>query len=263
MTAPQGPPPIIVVAHGIVASLMMLTSAVGAPVTLVGGWAVAARLHMARLKGRPTEDLDVLLSAAARPAAVALRAINAVQEDQTHPCRVTGLPLLVDLLADTTSDAVAATGNEELIVDEDGLRLLVPPMADLLVRASEQVWLESRAADATRVSVRLPNAGALFAAKVANIALEFREPHKRASDAEDAVRLLFAFGAGAILTDLRIAHADERIRVQALLEQIAATGFAAQARANGYVANETRLAAGIQRIVVELAPETAVGRTPS
>lgn len=180
MTAPLGPPPIIVVADSVVASLVTLTSAVGTPVTLVGGWAVAARLRMARVQGRPTEDLDILLSASARPAAAALRAIKAVQDDETHPCRLTGLPLMVDLLADTTSHSVVPAGDDDLIVDEDGLRLLVPPMAGLLTRSSEQVFLESREAGSGRVSVNLPNAGALFAAKIANIALEFREPDKRA-----------------------------------------------------------------------------------
>lgn len=260
MSSPELPPPIVLVADPVVASLLALAGAVRVPVTLVGGWAVAARLRMARVTGRPTEDLDVLLSQAARPAAAALAAIDAVQEDDTHPCRLSGLPLLVDLLAEGAAAAVAPA-TEDFVVDEDGLRLLVPPMAGLLARASHDLVLESADASERRVAVRLPSAGALFAAKVANIALEFREPNKRASDAEDAVRLLLAFGAGGLSEDLRDARAHERARLLGLLGQLGASGLVAQARLSGWGDVEPeRVEAVVGRLMVALTAQAAEER---
>src|SRR5439155_15108470 len=74
----------------VVATLAALIDALGAPVTVVGGWAVTCRLRMARSQARPTEDLDVLLGLAARPARIALEAVAAVQDDPAHPCRLSG-----------------------------------------------------------------------------------------------------------------------------------------------------------------------------
>ena len=64
--------------------------------------------------------------------------------------------------------------------------------------------------DTIEAVVLLPIAGALLAAKVANIALGFRTPDKRASDGEDIVRLIEAFGSLALLADLEVATPEER-----------------------------------------------------
>lgn len=194
----------IVAPDAVVASLRTVVDALPGGVVLVGGWAVRCRLRMARAAVRATEDLDVLLGGDARPARDALAAVDAIQKDPGHPCRLEGLPLLVDLLADDLPNGVdvARPGRvDERIEDPDGLVLLVPPFGKLLARSAEWVRLASEA-DADGCMVRLPSAGALFAGKVANIALDFRPPDKRASDGEDVVRLIEAFGALALLSDL-------------------------------------------------------------
>lgn len=234
MNTIQMPPPIIVVPHDVVTCVALLTEAVAEPITMVGGWAVGMRLRMARADGRPTEDLDVLLASSARPAAAALRAVDAVQSDPQHPCRLAGLPLLVDLLADGDPDHVLTVLGNDVITDPDGLRLLIPPMARLLSAASEEVVLESLEDAGTRASTRLPRAGALFAAKVANIALEFRSAPKRATDAQDALELLAVFGALGLMEDLRGATHAERQRLHSLLQAIEGSGMVAQARTVGY-----------------------------
>lgn len=221
-------------------TLARLTAAVG-EVVLVGGWAVQCRLKMARREIRPTADVDVILGPESRPARAALEAASAIQDDPTHPCRISGLPLLVDLLAEGPADAVVAT--DESLTDADGLRLLVPPFAGLLARTTETLRLEGETSEA---EVGLPLAGALFAAKVANFGLELRPAEKVASDGEDAVRLVEAFGALAVAHDLRHAEADERARLVARLEQVGGRALAAQARVSGYEADPERI-----RIVVD------------
>lgn len=84
---------------------------------------------------------------------------------------------------------------------------------------------------------------------MANVALEYRDPAKRASDGEDAVRLLEAFGALAIAQDLRDATSDESADLAAQLSQIGASGLAAQSRLSGYDADRERLAAAVQALV--------------
>ena len=233
--------PVIGVPGEVVDTIAGLRAAVG-DVVLVGGWAVHCRLAMGRSRARPTSDVDVLLGEESRPAKAALAAATAVQDDPSHPCRLSGLPLLVDLLADGPDDAV--------VVDEDGLSLLVPPFAGLLGRAWEEVVLD---ADGARTSCRLPLAGALFAAKVGNLALELRPPEKRASDGEDAVRLLETFGALAVAADVRSATALEVRRLRTLLDQIGAGGLSAQARRSGHDPDPDRLRLAVEAVASRLA----------
>ena len=65
--------------------------------------------------------------------------------------------------------------------------------------------------EASETIVLFPKAGALLAAKVATVALEFRTAEKRASDGEDIVRLSEAFGSLAVLADLEHATPEERV----------------------------------------------------
>ena len=128
----------------VVQSLALVTEALQAPVVLIGGWAVRCRLLMARSASRPTDDLDILLVTTARPARAALEAVNAVQSDPSHPCRLDGLPLLVDVPADELPSGVAPgrPGRvDERIEDPDGLNLLVPPFGGLLARSAEPMRL--------------------------------------------------------------------------------------------------------------------------
>lgn len=222
---------------------------------LVGGWAVRCRLRMARAAVRATEDLDLLLREDARPARAALAAVNAAQADPAHPCRLEGLPLLVDLLADDLPNGVevARPGRvDERIEDPDGLVLLVPPFGRLLARSAEWVRLVSEAAP-DGCMVRLPSAGALFAGKVANVALDFRTPEKRASDGEDVVRLIEAFGALALLSDLVNATPEERADLREHLVQLGAGGLAGQARAARLDHDPARLKIAVSRVVDGLA----------
>ncbi|HUP87410.1 MAG TPA: hypothetical protein VM143_17295 [Acidimicrobiales bacterium] len=232
---------VIRVPEPVAETLATLSSAVGGGVVLVGGWAVQCRLRMARRQIRPTSDLDVILGPATRPARSALEAASAIQDDPEHPCRISGLPLLVDLLAERPDAAVV--GADDTVTDHDGLRLLVPPFASLLARATEPVRLEG---EPSQVIVCLPLAGALFAGKTANIGLEHRPAEKVASDGEDAVRLVEAFGALALAHDLRQATPGERRDVVARLEQIGGSALAAQARVSGYDADPGRI-----RVVVD------------
>jgi len=235
---------VIRVPEAVADTLARLTGAVGGHVVLVGGWAVQCRLRMARRDIRPTSDVDVILGPASRPARAALEAAAAVQDDPTHPCRVSGLPLLVDLLAEAPGEAVVAT--QESFSDPDGLRLLVPPFAGLLARATDTVRLEG---ETSAAEVRLPLAGALFAAKIANFGLELRPAEKMASDGEDAVRLVEAFGALAVAHDLRHARPDERGRLVAGLEQVGGSALAAQARVSGYDADAQRMSFVVDELV--------------
>lgn len=243
VTDAEQPRATIVVPAEVAATLALLVGAVGPAVVLVGGWAVVCRLRMARSATPPTVDLDVLLRADARPARAALAAIEAVQSDPRHSCRLDGLPLLVDLLADGPSASLAVghrgRGDGE-IEDEDGLRLLIPPFAALLTRTAEPMRLADENGDAEAV-VRLPRAGALLAAKIANITLELRQPEKRASDGEHAVRLIEAFGSTALCADLTEATPDERADLHHHLEQIGAGGLDGQSRAAGFPRDRARL----------------------
>lgn len=222
--------PIIEVPAMVVGTLAALSQAVNGRLVMAGGWAVACRLRMGGSESRPTEDLDLMVATELRPAAEALAAIDVLQHDSTHPCRLSGLPLLVDLLA-TEEPIFGGAVDGELVTDPDGLNLLVPPFARLLAAVAQPVILEDLGA--TRVEVGLPLAGALLAAKVANIALEHRAPKKRASDGEDACRLLTTFGALAILDDLHQANSDERRQFRAHLTEIGASGLAAQSKVSG------------------------------
>ena len=242
-------PSVVIAAPGrVVATLAALVGALSAPVTVVGGWAVTCRLRMARSQARPTEDLDVLLGLAARPARIAREAVAAVQGDPAHPCRLSGLPLLVDLLAEDQADALGAV---EMVEDPDGLRLLVPPFAVLLARAASPVRLADPAGGA-EVAVGLPSAGALFAAKVANLALEHRPPAKRASDGEDAMRLATSFGALALAADLAVATPDERARLARLLAAVGGSGLRAQAAASGFDVDVDRAEAVVDALLERL-----------
>lgn len=243
----------IAVPIDVVTSLATISDVVGAPVVLVGGWAVRCRLQMARSDARPTDDLDLLFGSHLRPAGSALEAIGVVQSDPSHPCRLTGLPLVVDLLADDVPDGVAVGPGrrDQVVEDPDGLRLLIPPFAELLVRSAEAIRLVVKDGDETS-GVLLPRAGALFAAKVANIALEFRAPDKRASDGEDVVRLIEAFGSLALLADLETATAEERADLGQQLGQLGAGGIAGQARAANHPHERDRLDIAVRRLTVGL-----------
>ena len=212
-------------------------------IVMVGGWAVHCRLAMGRSRSRPTSDLDVILGPDSRPARAALEAIAAVQDDPGHPCRVSGLPLLVDLLS-AEGDAA-----REVVVDEDGLALLIPPFASLLERTAESIVLEAGGA---RTDCSLPTAGALLAAKVGNLALEHRTPDKRASDGEDAVRLLETFGALALAADLAAATPAESGLLARVLGQVGASGLEAQARASGYRPDPGRAPAAVAALLARL-----------
>jgi hypothetical protein len=243
----------IVVPDEIVETLVRLVDVLPAPPVLVGGWAVRCRLQMAREQSRPTEDLDVVLTHAARPAGAALAAIDATQRDPTHPCRLDGLPVLVDLLADDVPSGVAHPGTvDERITDPDGLMLLIPPFAALLTRTGEPTSL-TKAGGGARAAVLLPRAGAILAAKVANVALEFRLPEKRATDGEDIVRLLFAFGATALLEDLRAADDAERGDLHRHLTALGGGGISGQARAAEFDHDRGRVIAAVDRLVDGLA----------
>lgn len=255
MTGAPSPAVAIVVPDVVVATLIDITKAIGVEVVLVGGWAVRCRLQMAKSQARPTDDLDVLLGAHARPARTTLEAIGAVQSDPSHPCRLEGLPLLVDLLADDLPEG-AATGpgrRDDRVEDPDGLRLLVPPFAGLLVRTAEPVRLLAGDDDQDCV-VRLPRAGSLVAAKIANITLEFRDSDKRASDGEDVVRLIDAFGSLALLADLEAGTVQERGDLLRQLEQVGAGGIAGQARAAKHPHDRDRLEIAVRRLSEGLEP---------
>lgn len=230
--------------------LGQLVAALGGPVTLVGGWAVTSRLRMAQSRGRPTEDVDVVLGEHLRPAAAALAAISAVQDDPEHPCRLAGLPVLVDLLAEGPANAlVPAHLADRAVTDADGLRLLVPPFARLLCATAEQVRFEAEGQSADGVVVALPRAGALLAAKVANLDLEDRRPEKKAGDAEDAVRLLNAFGALALADDLSAATAEERRRLHYLVTATGASGLFAAMGTADVERDEERIDAALRALL--------------
>lgn len=249
MPADDRPRARIVVPVEVVTTLTMLTRAVGSAVVLVGGWAVISRLRMARSATPPTVDLDVLLGDGARPARAALESLSAVQSDPRHSCRLEGLPLLVDLLANAPADHPAR--GDLVIEDVDGLKLLVPPFGALLARTADPMRFvdESEQAD---VVLGLPRAGALLAAKVANITLEHRTPEKRASDGEHAVRLIEAFGSLALLRDLEPATAEERADLRRNLELLGAGGLDGQARAAGFQRDRARLEAAVADLLAGL-----------
>lgn len=245
----------IVVPAEVVQSLAMVTESLQAPVVLIGGWAVRCRLLMARSASRPTDDLDILLVTASRPARAALEAINAVQSDPSHPCRLDGLPLLVDVLADESPSGVAPGRPGRLdgrIEDPDGLNLLVPPFGGLLARSAEPMRLLATDEESETV-VLLPLAGALLAAKAANVALEFRTAEKRASDGEDIVRLTEAFGTLALLADLAHATPDERVDLHHHLVQLGPGGISGQARASGLAHDVDRLRITVDQLAAGLA----------
>ena len=179
-----------------------------------------------------------------RPTPSALLSIGAIQDDPKHPCRVSGLPLLVDLLADRVAEGGVsprpgrADGD---LIDADGLHLLVPPFGALLARASEEVVLTTAQGSVEDVTVRLPLAGALFAGKVGSLALEQRAPEKRASDGEDAVRLVEAFGSLALIRDLEHAIDAERTDLRSLLDAVRGSGLVAQAKVSGHVVEPQRI----------------------
>jgi hypothetical protein len=224
--------PTIVVASPVPQVLSRLTAVLGGPVVLVGGWSVQCRLRMARAGIRPTEDIDVLLRREQRPARKALEQIDAVQADLTHPCRLSGLPVVVDLLAGDEPALTLADDDDPVVDDADGLRLLRPPMGPLLARTSEPVVLEADD-DGTTTPVLLPRAGALFAMKVVTLTLVHRPLEKRESDAEDVLRLLASFGTLALLDDLEAASAEERRITLVALGQLGASGIRACAGGRG------------------------------
>jgi hypothetical protein len=249
----------IAVPAEVVSTLSALVGALSEPVVLVGGWAVACRLRMARTDNRPTEDVDAMLRMTGRPHKAALDAIDAIQRDAAHPCRLSGptLALSVDLLADRPADVVGAIGRGigDEVISVGGLQLLVPPCAALLARTSVEVRLRSLSDAKHSVVVRLPLAGALFAAKVANIALEHRAPAKRASDAEDAARLADAFGSMALAQDLGVATDGERRQLVRLLAAIGASGLTAQSHISGYRVELIRLQPFVDDLMQRLGPQ--------
>lgn len=239
----------VVVPNQVVSTIAAMAAALGEDIVLAGGWAIACRLRMARTTTRPTEDIDIVLGPASRPARRALEAASAAQDDPRHPCRLVGLPLWVDLLG-TDPEAHVPGGDGALVTDPDGLRLLTPPFADLLVRSAEPVVLDDDAG--TRAIIRLPRAGALVAAKVGNLALEDRAREKRATDGEDVVRLLEAFGTLALLEDLAVATPGERADLAQRLRVIGSSAITAQARAAGHHVEAERTRAGVAELLKAL-----------
>lgn len=262
MTA-RGEVPVIVVPDEVAETLSALAGVLRGSIVLVGGWAVTCRLRMARTVARPTSDVDVLLMTDSRPARAALERLAMVQVDDAHPCRLTGLPLAVDLLAADAAEQDLATPArvDRQVTDTDGLRLLVPPFGELLARTADAVTVEG-ASGAARTAVSLPRVGGLIAAKVANISLEMRTAEKRASDGEDVVRLLEAFGVLAILDDLALATAAEADGLLRLLNQIGASGLAAQSTVSGYLPDRERLTASVDRLTRGLATVLGHRRPP-
>jgi hypothetical protein len=161
------------------------------------------------------------------------------------------------LLADRPADVVGAIGRGigDEVISVGGLQLLVPPCAALLARTSVEVRLRSLSDAKHSVVVRLPLAGALFAAKVANIALEHRAPAKRASDAEDAARLADAFGSMALAQDLGVATDGERRQLVRLLAAIGASGLTAQSHISGYRVELIRLQPFVDDLMQRLGPQ--------
>jgi hypothetical protein len=94
-----------------------------------------------------------------------------------------------------------------------------------------------------------PRAGALLAAKVANIVLEHRTPEKRASDGEHAVRLIEAFGSLALVRDLQSATPEERAALRAHVALLGVGGLHGQARAAGFERDRTRLEAAVEDLL--------------
>jgi hypothetical protein len=221
-------PRVIAVPRVIVDILESLSRAVRSPVMLGGGWAVHCRLLMANARARPTEDIDVALGKDLRPARAALEAINAFQDDPKHRARLSGFPLIVDLLADDADEAMKL--EPSLVKDADGLQMMVPPFADLLAIDADLVTLY---ADEATTEVLLPRAGAMFASKLGCLYLEFREPEKKASDGLDALALLEAYGPAEIAKDLEHAPAERRRFLAERLETVGFSGLAAQARVAG------------------------------
>jgi hypothetical protein len=210
---------------------------------------------MARSQARPTDDLDLVVPASARPARALLDAIDTAQDDPTHPCRLRGLPLLVDLLADDIPSGLAPEHPgrvDERFADPDGLELLVPPFARLLSRSATPVRLATSGGELD-AEVLLPLAGAILAAKVANVAMEFRRDEKRASEGEDITRLLLAFGPLALLDDRAVADPAERADLRHHLNALGGGGISGPARANRFDHDEGRVAAAVTRILDGLA----------
>lgn len=248
---------VIVVSDEVVATLARLATALPSDPGLVGGWAVACRLRMARSDNRTTGDVDALLAEVDVRTTEALQAIGVVQDDPTHSCRITGpgLSVVVDLLTQPPLPIVgrgvplSSSGGEVVTVGD--LNLLIPPFAALMARTAVTVQLEG-AATAERVRVGLPAAGAIFAGKVANVALDHRLPPKRGADGEDAVRLAATFGALALLDDVSSATAEERAHLARLLDAIGASGLSAQARVVGHHHDEGRVAAVVDDVLAAL-----------
>lgn len=218
----------IAVPRLIVDVLDSLNHAVGTPVMLAGGWAVHCRLLMAHTRARPTEDIDVALRKDMRPAKAALEAIDAIQDDPKHLARLSGFPLIVDLLADDIEEALKL--EPSLVRDPDGLQLMVPPFADLLFVNADLITLY---AEGTTTEVLLPRAGAMFASKLGCLYLEFRAPEKKASDGLDALALLEAHGPASLADDLAAAPAERRGFLADRLDNVGFSGLAAQARVAG------------------------------
>lgn len=223
-------PVVVVIPDAVAAVLRRLNEALTGNVILAGGWAVHCLLAIAGRNARPTEDVDVALSRGLRPAKAALEAINALQDDQSHAARLSGLPLVVDLLADDVEEAIKVEPG--LVEDADGLRLMVPPFADLFATGARLVLLQGRSDSA---EVLLPRAGALFASKLGGLYLELRAPAKRASDAADALSILEAYGPRSLAEDLADAPKPRRKRVADWLENVGYSALAAQARLGGAV----------------------------
>jgi hypothetical protein len=221
-------PRVIAVPRVIVDVLESLSRAVGSPVMLAGGWAVHCRLMLASARARPTEDIDVALRKDMRPAKEALAAINAIQDDPIHPARLSGFPLIVDLLADDLDEALRL--EPSLVKDADGLQMMVPPFADLLALNAEHVELH---AEGATTEVLLPRSGSMFASKLGCLYLEFREAPKKASDALDALALLEAYGPSAIAADIEAAPQERRAFIAERLDSVGFSGLAAQARVAG------------------------------
>jgi hypothetical protein len=213
------PAPSISIDEQLCADLAALNAALGTPVVLAGGWAVQCRLRMGRASIRATEDLDVILSSHHRPAKDRLEAIGVRQDDPRHSCRLLGRTTDIDLLADDDPPVLQGHLPSRVVEDQDGLRLLRSPQAQLLVRGAEPVLLTG---GSITTDVLLPRAGALVAAKMANLTLENRG-HKLKSDAIDVVNLLAVFGTLGLLEDLQHATDEERTALLKAMEVIGPT----------------------------------------
>lgn len=208
------PPTVLIDDPDAMATILKLQEAIADPdqMILIGGWAVKIRLTEYQSHARPTQDIDALLSASARPAHHKLAQLGAKQDDPKHSARLSGLPMTVDLLTSHPNSGQRPIPNghdiPNVVTDDDNLNLAVPTMAHLLSTRHSPVTIHDRNDNHTTLDVAGP--GALLAGKIATLGAEDRRQEKRYSDADDALRLLSAIPASRIHDDFQHMTTAER-----------------------------------------------------